>query len=96
MLDHFTILTQGGLVLFERAFVALRGAPVDELVAAVLLEERGAALRVFGCGEYALRWRVDNKHGLIFVAVYQKALSLTYVDVLLRNVKVLLRKRVMQ
>ena len=56
-----------------------------------LLEERGGAEREFthqvGAASHALRWTTHNERGLVFVATYQSALRLTYVDDLLERVK---------
>ena len=40
MIEHFTIFTRGGLVLWNYKFGQLAGAPVDSLVRAVLAEVR--------------------------------------------------------
>jgi signal recognition particle receptor subunit alpha len=37
-------------------------------------------------GSYTIKWLFNNSLGLIYVAVYQKALKLTYIDELLRRV----------
>eukprot|EP00803_Ostreobium_quekettii_P003817 evm.model.scf_3036.1 EVM.evm.TU.scf_3036.1 scf_3036:800-5962(+) len=91
MLDYFCIFARGGALLWTYQLTALKGSPVDTLVRSCLLEERvgdrsynyqppqGAA--------YCLKWTLHNGLGLVFVAVYQKALSLLYVDVLLERIK---------
>ena len=67
-----------------------KGGPVDELIKQCLLEDRAGETEFThnaGANAYTLRWRVDNKFGLVFVAVYQKILRLDYVDDLLESIK---------
>ena len=45
---------------------------------------------------YALKWTFHNEAGLVFVAVYQRALALSYVDNLLANVKKVFTERYYQ
>jgi hypothetical protein len=40
MLDHVAVFTRGGLVLWAWSGAPLRGAPLDALVRACLLEDR--------------------------------------------------------
>ena len=93
MLDAFQVFTKGGLILFSWTLMGdvPKGAPVDALVKTHLLEERGGAEREFthqvGAASHALRWTTHNERGLVFVATYQSALRLTYVDDLLERVK---------
>ena len=91
MLDSFQIFTKGGLILFQWALMDVpKGGPVDELIKQCLLEDRAGETEFThnaGANAYTLRWRVDNKFGLVFVAVYQKILRLDYVDDLLESIK---------
>ena len=93
MLDAFQVFTKGGLILFSWTLMGdvPKGAPVEALVKTHLLEERGGAEREFthqvGAASHALRWTTHNERGLVFVATYQSALRLTYVDDLLERVK---------
>ncbi|CBJ30646.1 conserved unknown protein [Ectocarpus siliculosus] len=41
MLDHVSVFSKSGLVLWSRTMAKLKGDPVDDLVKNVLLEERG-------------------------------------------------------
>ncbi len=94
MLDYVAIFERGGALLWMLQFTTLRHSPVEAINALIrgcLLEERlnettftftpkaGAA--------QALKWTFHNGLGLVFVAVYQKTLSLLYVDELLTSVK---------
>lgn len=41
MLDHVSVFSKSGLVLWSRTMAKLKGNPVDDLVKNVLLEARG-------------------------------------------------------
>ncbi|KAG0168419.1 hypothetical protein DFQ30_004780 [Apophysomyces sp. BC1015] len=86
MLDLFTILTKGGFVLWQKAFVPLSGSPVDSLIKNVLIEERAGNDSYFK-ENYALKWTFANEVELVFVVAYQKFLQLPYIDELLETVK---------
>lgn len=45
------------------------------------------SLDSFSDGSHSLKWHLENEVGLVVVAVYQKHLSLTYVDELLLQAK---------
>jgi hypothetical protein len=66
MIDHFTIFTKGGLVLWSYTQAKLKGTPVDALVRTVLLEERGAE-NYHNVDQYTLRWSFANEFDLTFV-----------------------------
>lgn len=87
MLDYFCIFSKGGTLLFSTSFAPLKGDPVSTLVRDCLLEERtGDTAFQYNSpsgGSYNLKWSLNNKLGLVFVAVYQRALKLTYVEDLL-------------
>jgi signal recognition particle receptor subunit alpha len=90
MLDYFCIFTKGGVLLWAMSFTALKGDPVNALIRTCLLEDRGGESS-FGYnppsgGGYAVKWHLHNGLGLVFVAVYQRALKLLYVDELLERV----------
>ena len=85
------MFTKGGLVLFAYQPATLSGDPVAALINTCLLEER-AGDEAFGYTapdgvSYALKWAFHNESSLVFVAVYQRALALSYVDSLLATVK---------
>lgn len=86
MLDHFTIFTKGGFVLWEYNQGKLRSSPVDSLIRSVLLEERSGE-NAYNFDLYTIKWTFANEFELIFVAVYQKILSLLYIDDLLAIVR---------
>jgi signal recognition particle receptor subunit alpha len=86
MLDLFTILTKGGFVLWQKAFAPISGSPVQELIKNVLIEERSGTTEYIQ-NNYALKWTFANEVELVFVVVYQKILTLNYLEELLETVK---------
>lgn len=90
MLDYFCIFTKGGVLLWAMSFTALKGDPVNSLVRNCLLEDRtGESSFSYTSpsgGAYTLKWVLNNGLGLVFAAVYQKTLKLTYVDGLLERI----------
>eukprot|EP00798_Chlamydomonas_sp_ICE-L_P027481 gene27481-4787_t len=94
MLDYFGIFSRGGALLWTLQFTALRHSPVEAvnaLIRSCLLEERSSeqtfTFAPKSGAHQALKWTFHNGLGLVFVAVYQKTLSLLYVDELLEVVK---------
>lgn len=82
MLDQLVILRKNGVVLWSQSYgAALRLDAVDALVKNLLLEQRGGADFYFDGS--AVKWLADNEQGLLVAAVYQRTLSLTYVESLL-------------
>src|SRR5271169_6753801 len=89
MLDLFTVLTSGGIVLFQRSQAASANSPaylIDRVISDVFLQERSSE-REYAKDGCTVKWTFANELGLIFVAVYQKILELTWVDELLITVK---------
>ena len=88
MLDHVSVFTKTGVVLWSRTMAKLKGTtnPVNTLIADVLLEEKGGGTRSHTIDQYTLRWRLVNELELVIVVVYQKILQLLYVDDLLEAV----------
>mmetsp|Transcript_10210 Transcript_10210/g.30822 ORF Transcript_10210/g.30822 Transcript_10210/m.30822 type:complete len:646 (-) Transcript_10210:82-2019(-) len=94
MLDYFAIFTRGGALLWTLQFTTLRHNPLEAINALVrdcLLEERSSDAAFTyapkaGAAQ-TLKWTFHNGLNLVFVAVYQKSLSLMYVDELLSVVK---------
>jgi signal recognition particle receptor subunit alpha len=89
MLDLFTILTSGGIVLFQKSQASSHTAPtylIDRVISDIFLQERSSE-KEYAKDGYTIKWAFANELGLIFVAVYQKILELTWVDELLVTVK---------
>src|SRR5579859_4364767 len=89
MLDLFTILTSGGIVLFQKSHSSTTSAPIyliDSVISDVFMQGRSSE-KEFAKDGFTVKWTFANELGLIFVAVYQKILELTWVDDLLATVK---------
>jgi len=99
-LESFSVFTKGGFVLFSHQNATLSGDPVGALITTCLLEERAGddafSYTAPDGVAYALKWTFHNEAGLVFVAVYQRALALSYVDNLLANVKKVFTERYYQ
>lgn len=113
MLEHFSIFTKSGIVLWSHTWAVLKNPnPVDTLISTVLIQVRLFFWCLFTCclfshvvhfvvwyhqdksadstfrtGNYALRWTLANEFDLVFVAVYQKLLSLLFLEELLEVAK---------
>ncbi|KAK1808869.1 hypothetical protein LTR12_016763 [Friedmanniomyces endolithicus] len=93
MLDGFEILTTSGIVLWRRHYTPISSSLIDSLVRDVFIEEKQKS----GGGEnsapsykkdrYTLRWTSAKDVGLVFVAVYQSLLHLSWIESLLTAVK---------
>ncbi|GAA6027747.1 hypothetical protein JCM8097_008014 [Rhodosporidiobolus ruineniae] len=102
MLDHFSILTQGGLVLWSRSFTP-SPSPFDALIREALIEQRSTATTTASTSAgpastadavsrwdkdaHSLLWLLANDLDLIFCCAYQRILSLPYVADLLVAVR---------
>ncbi|UZJ51793.1 hypothetical protein CBS101457_001113 [Exobasidium rhododendri] len=95
MLDHFSIFTRSGLVLWSKSFTPAIPAsttgssyshPIDSLIRSAFLEDRLSSDRYEKEG-YTLQWTLANDLELVFVVIYQRILQLTYIPQLLSTVK---------
>ncbi|KAK3873718.1 hypothetical protein Pcinc_021291 [Petrolisthes cinctipes] len=90
MLDFFAVITKGGLVLwyFQDAAQQLKTSidAINALIRNVVLQERGGE-NIFSHGSLALKQHLDNEFDLLFVAVYQNILQLSYVDKFLLDIQ---------
>ncbi|KAL8993041.1 MAG: hypothetical protein Q9169_006641 [Polycauliona sp. 2 TL-2023] len=101
MLDGFEILTTSGVVLWSKSYAALSSSLINGFIKDVFIEEKiipsSAAVDDTSAEQhpsykkekYTLRWASAKDLGLIFVAVYQSLLHLSWVDKLLDNIRVL-------
>jgi len=91
MLDYFAIISTGGLILWHYmppGVAPPSGSPVNKLISEVLSKNRGEVSKnLWSVDNYSLKWLRSGEHDLLFVAVYQKALTLMYVDTLLDVVR---------
>ncbi|GAA5837923.1 hypothetical protein JCM9279_004069 [Rhodotorula babjevae] len=94
MLDHVSILTQGGLVLWSRSFTP-SPSPFDSLIREALIEQRASSttdtattsVSRWDKDAHALLWLLANDLDLVFCVAYQRILSLPYVADLLEAVR---------
>ncbi|KAL8875600.1 MAG: hypothetical protein Q9198_006063 [Flavoplaca austrocitrina] len=101
MLDGFEILTTSGVVLWSKSYAPLSSSLINGFIKDVFIEEKiiptSAAADDTSASQhpsykkekYTLRWASAKDLGLIFVAVYQSLLHLSWVDKLLDNIRVL-------
>ncbi|KAL8798892.1 MAG: hypothetical protein Q9223_007764 [Gallowayella weberi] len=100
MLDGFEILTTSGVVLWSKSYAPLSSSLINGFVKDVFIEEKvlpaaaaddnsAAQHPSYKREKYTLRWASVKDLGLIFVAVYQSLLHLSWVDKLLDNIRVL-------
>ncbi|GAM39893.1 signal recognition particle receptor [Talaromyces pinophilus] len=93
MLDAFEIVTSSGVVLWSRSYAPVGSHIVNSLISEVFIEEKvvptDGASTAFKKEKYTLKWRRAKDLGLIFVAVYQSLLHLSWVDKLLDNISII-------
>ncbi|ETN40775.1 uncharacterized protein HMPREF1541_05055 [Cyphellophora europaea CBS 101466] len=93
MLDAFEVLTTSGVVLWSRSTSGIGATAVNSLINDVLIEEKvrpntnAAGNPTYKYDKYTLKYTLVKDLGLIFVAVYQSLLHLTWVDKLLDDVR---------
>ncbi|KAL9018075.1 MAG: hypothetical protein Q9185_004608 [Variospora sp. 1 TL-2023] len=101
MLDAFEILTTSGVVLWSKNYAPVSSSLINGFLKDVFIEEKvlpgataaddtsAAQNPSYKKEKYTLRWASVKDLGLIFVAVYQSLLHLSWVDKLLDNIRVL-------
>ncbi|KAF2689457.1 P-loop containing nucleoside triphosphate hydrolase protein [Lentithecium fluviatile CBS 122367] len=96
MLDTFEILTTSGVVLWSRTYAPVGANIINSLIRDVFIEERiipqadeAGSKPTYRKEGYTLKWTAAKDLGLIFVAVYQSLVHLTWIDKLLDNVRAL-------
>ncbi|KAI5787162.1 signal recognition particle, alpha subunit, N-terminal-domain-containing protein [Geopyxis carbonaria] len=91
-LDSFEILTTSGILLWSKKYSPVNSSIVNSFISDVLIEERvqpGSDGKWYKKDSYTLKWTTAKDLGLIFIAVYQSLLQLTWIDELLDTVKTL-------
>ncbi|KAL1886852.1 hypothetical protein Plec18167_000787 [Paecilomyces lecythidis] len=94
MLDAFEIFTTSGVVLWSRSYAPVGAHVVNGLINDVFIEEKvrpqshtvEGVLPVYKKEKYNLKWKKVEELGLVFVAVYQSLLHLSWIDKLLDNI----------
>ncbi|KAI9675285.1 MAG: hypothetical protein M1817_001187 [Caeruleum heppii] len=103
MLDSFEILTTSGVVLWSRSYASVSPTIINSLITDVFIEERGTAAAsaddasaaktpVYKKDQYTIKWTTAKDLKLIFVAVYQSLLHLSWIEKLLDNIRILFVK----
>ncbi|KAI0388472.1 SRP54-domain-containing protein [Xylariaceae sp. FL0594] len=98
MLDTFEILTTSGVVLWSRTYAPVSPSVIDNFIADVFIEEKGAYAGAkddqltasnppYHYDQHTLKWTFVKELGIIFVAVYRSLLHLSWVDTLVDNLK---------
>ncbi|KAA8909560.1 signal recognition particle, alpha subunit, N-terminal-domain-containing protein [Sphaerosporella brunnea] len=85
-----TILTTSGILLWSKKYAPVNPSVVNSFISDVLIEERvqpGTDGKYYKKDSYTLKWTTANDLGLIFIAVYQSLLQITWIDELLDTVK---------
>jgi len=95
MLEAFEIVTTAGVVLWSKTYAPVGSNVVNSLINDIFIEDRVASVAKssddsqaarnppFKKDKYTLKWTTAKDLGLIFVAVYQSILHLSWVDNLL-------------
>ncbi|KAF1808763.1 P-loop containing nucleoside triphosphate hydrolase protein [Eremomyces bilateralis CBS 781.70] len=97
MLDCFEIVSTSGVVLWSKSYTSISPSLINSLIKDVFIEERSNATidekanpkPSYRKEGYTLKWTTIKDLGLIFVAVYQSLLHLSWIDQLLDNVRTL-------
>ncbi|KAJ9663493.1 hypothetical protein H2198_000758 [Neophaeococcomyces mojaviensis] len=93
MLEAFEIFSTSGVVLWSRNNSPnVAATAVNTLINDVFIEEKTRATS-FQYDKYTLRWTLVKDLGLIFVAVYQSLLHLSWVDQFLEEVQTVFVRR---
>lgn len=96
MLEAFEIFSTTGVVLWSRhnnANAKLARTAVNALINNVFIEERGTTTTGYAYEKYTLKYSLTKDLGIIFVAVYQSLLHLTWVDRFVDEVKAVFLNR---
>ena len=90
MLDLFTVIDKGGIVLWQKQLAPVSSAIVNGLITDVFIA--GSSVETYSKSGYTVKWTMANDLGLIFIAVYQSLLQLGFVEEFLENMKKILLK----
>ncbi|KAK9468268.1 SRP54-type protein [Lipomyces arxii] len=89
MIDYFTVFTTGGIVLWQKVYQPVSSTMIDSLMSDIFIEDRPRSGEESSMtkDQYTVKWMTANDLGIIFVAVYQSLLQISFIDDLLSNVK---------
>ncbi|KAF2666148.1 P-loop containing nucleoside triphosphate hydrolase protein [Microthyrium microscopicum] len=92
MLDSFEILTTSGVVLWSKTYVPVGASLLNTFIRDVFIEDktdRSGPNQSYRKDGQTFKWTTAKDLGLIFVAVYQSLLHISWIDKLLDNVRAL-------
>jgi signal recognition particle receptor subunit alpha len=96
-LEAFSIFALSGLVLWEKNYEnvqgILSGDPIGDLISNVLLQERGGSGGHHEVGAHQIQYSVSTTYGLVFLAVYNKGISIPWVSKLVNKCKKVFTKK---
>ncbi|CCG82451.1 Putative uncharacterized protein [Taphrina deformans PYCC 5710] len=90
MLDSFTVVNRGGIVLWQKQLAPVSTSLLNSLISDVFIA--GSSRDSYAKSGYTIKWTMANELGLIFVVVYQSLLQLQFVEEFLDNMKKILVK----
>lgn len=90
MLDLFTVVDKGGVVLWQKQLAPVSSSIVNALISDIFIA--GSSHETYAKSGYTVRWTMGNELGLIFVVVYQSLLQLHFVEEFLDNMKKIVSK----
>ncbi|KAH8265742.1 hypothetical protein KR026_009386 [Drosophila bipectinata] len=101
MLDFVVVFTKGGVVLWNSKSNGNTTSPpestfsscINGLVRGVILEERNTEAKYYEEDHLAVQFKLDNELDLVYAAVFQKVIKLTYLDSFLAEMQVAFREK---
>ncbi|XP_034663709.1 signal recognition particle receptor subunit alpha homolog [Drosophila subobscura] len=88
MLDFVVIFTKGGVVLWNSQTSGINfSSCINSLIRGVILEERNTDSKYFEEDQLAVQFKLDNELDLVYAAVFQKVIKLSYLDAFLADMQ---------
>lgn len=93
MLEYIVIFSKGGVVLWNyNPYNSDFFGCINALINEIILEGRHMNSRCFAKNNFAIHFKLDNEFELVFAAVFQKDVKLSYVDILLDDLHLTFKK----
>ncbi|KAH8258919.1 hypothetical protein KR038_003544 [Drosophila bunnanda] len=94
MLDFVVIFTKGGVVLWNsNASGSSFASCINSLIRGVILEERNTEAKYFEEDHLAVQFKLDNELDLVYAAVFQKVIKLSYLDGFLTEMQLAFKEK---
>ncbi|KAH8318381.1 hypothetical protein KR074_000475 [Drosophila pseudoananassae] len=101
MLDFVVVFTKGGVVLWNSKSNGNTSSPpestfsscINGLIRGVILEERNTEAKYYEEDHLAVQFKLDNELDLVYAAVFQKVIKLTYLDSFLAEMQLAFREK---